>query len=126
HRGRILSLPRLVGSCQEKHSLGRQHDALAVDMESAAIADLCRRHEVPFGCVRAISDRLDTPLSPKLLTLLSGSDISAVKLTQALLKSPTLAGELWGLAKATRQAAIQLQRALGELLTLTLPWGKEL
>jgi hypothetical protein len=36
-----------------------------------------------------------------------------------------LAGELWRLALQSRRAAAQLAKALGELLTLTLPWMKE-
>jgi adenosylhomocysteine nucleosidase len=126
HRGRVLSVPRLVGTCDDKRALGRQHNALAVDMESVAVAELCRKHDVPFGCVRAISDPLDTPLSPRLLALLAGSAVSPVKVAAALVQSPALARELWGLAKATRLAAVRLQQALGELLTLTLSWGKEL
>jgi hypothetical protein len=39
--------------------------------------------------------------------------------------SPRLGGELWRLAKQTQYASEQLGRALGELLTLTLPFSVE-
>src|SRR5262249_38343920 len=38
HRGRLLTVPRLVGSADEKQGLGARHQAVAVDMESAVVA----------------------------------------------------------------------------------------
>ncbi|MBK7450616.1 MAG: hypothetical protein IPJ47_14830 [Anaerolineales bacterium] len=35
------------------------HNALAVDMEAAAIAHTCEINKVPFLCVRAMSDKAD-------------------------------------------------------------------
>jgi adenosylhomocysteine nucleosidase len=122
HRGRLLTSTHLVGWPEEKLALGKQHDALAVDMESAAVACLCSKHGIPFGCVRAVSDRVDTPLSPALASLLSQGRVSVFALAGTLLRSPGLTPEMWRLAKQTRFAAEQLAVALGELLTLTLPW----
>jgi adenosylhomocysteine nucleosidase len=124
HRGRLLSVPRIIGTAEEKQALGRKHQALAVDMESATIARWCQKHDVPFGCVRAVSDDARTSLSPLLLDLFQRDSLSQWLTTLA--RSPRLMGELWQLARATRRAAGQLQQALGELLTLTLSWGKEL
>jgi hypothetical protein len=81
---------------------------------------------VPFGCVRAVSDDLHTALSPRLATLLSGGRVSPLRCLLALAGSPGLAAEMWRLAKQTRLAADNLAKALGELLTLTLPWTAEL
>jgi adenosylhomocysteine nucleosidase len=125
HRGRIVTV-RSLASAPEKQTLGEQHQALAVDMESAVIARACAKHGVPFGCVRVISDDVATPLSPRLLSLLSGGRASPARVMAAVIRSPKLAGELWRLAKQTRFAAEQLGHALGELLTLTLEWGKSL
>ncbi len=126
HRERLLTLDRLVGSPEEKEALGRQHQAAAVDMESAAVARLCQKHGVPFGCVRAVSDDLRMPLSPRLVSLLAGGRVSLPRVAAALATSPGLVGELWRLARHTRVAADNLGKALGELLTLTLPWSAEL
>ncbi len=119
-RGRLLSLNQLVGSAGEKRALGERHDAVAVEMEAAALAPLCRKQGVPFGCVRAISDDADTGLSPKLVSVLAGGKVSPLWLLLAVLGAPRLIGELRRLAKDTRQASEQLGKALGELLTLTL------
>ncbi|MBY0528109.1 MAG: hypothetical protein K2R98_32230 [Gemmataceae bacterium] len=126
HRGRLLTVPQVVGDPREKRALGEKHDAVAVDMETATVARLCSQRNVPFGCVRAISDRVDTPLSPRLVALLSGGRVSPLRLTAAIVRSPGIVRELWMLAKHTRLAARQLGTALGELLTLTLPGGERL
>ena len=126
HRGRLLSVPRLIGTPEEKRSLGQQHGAAAVDMETAVIARLCSRHGTPFGCVRAISDTIETALSPQLVALLSGGRVSPWRVLTALARRPRLTGELWRLARDTRLASESLGKALGELLTLTLSWTADL
>jgi len=126
HRGRLLSVPRLAATPDEKRALGQRHGAVAVDMETAVVARLCSRQHVPFGCVRAISDAIDTALSPQLVALLSGGRVSPWRVLAALARRPWLASELWRLARDTRLASAQLGKALGELLTLTLPWTADL
>jgi nucleoside phosphorylase len=125
HRHPVLTVPRLVGTPEEKRALGRQTGAAAVDMESAVLARLCRRRDVPFGCVRVILDDLHTPLSPRLLALLSDGGVSPLRLLSAVARAPGLMRELWQLARQSHRAAEQLGKALGELLTLTLPWAEE-
>jgi hypothetical protein len=126
HRGRLLSVPALIASPEEKQALGRKHQAAAVDMETATVARMCRERDVPFGCVRAILDDLHTPLSPRLVSVLSGGKVSPWRALTAVLSSPGLGVEFTRLARRARFAAEQMAKALGELLTLTLPWGTEL
>jgi adenosylhomocysteine nucleosidase len=126
HRGRLLTMPRLVSRPEDKQTLGRRHQAAVVDMESAVVARLCSARGIPFGCVRVVSDDWRTPLSPRLVSLLTGAKVSWWRLLAALVRDPRLGGELWQLARHTRQAAEQLGLALGELLTLTLPGGEKL
>ena len=125
-RGRLLTVPRLVATPQEKCALGHEYGAWAVDMESGVLAEMCARQGVPFGCVRAISDDVGTALSPQLVSLLSGGRVSPLRALAALTRRPMLAGEFARLARQTRLAAAQLGKALGELLTLTLPWSAAL
>lgn len=120
-RGRLLTVDTLANDPTDKRALGQRFDALAVDMESAAAAQLCHEHGVPFGCLRAISDAVDKPLSPALVALLSAGRPSPWRLLGAVLRKPHLLAELYALARATRSAAHRLAAALGELLTLTLP-----
>ncbi len=121
HRGRLLTMPKLVATPQQKRALAAQYDAVAVDMESAAIARLCQQADVPFGCVRSISDSVHTAISPRLLSLLAGGQVSPLRLLAAFLRSPQLVGDVWRLARSTRGAADQLAKALRALLRQTLP-----
>jgi hypothetical protein len=125
HRGRLLTSPGLLADPGQKVALGQRHGALAVDMESAAVAEACAGACVPFACVRAVSDDARTALSPRLVALLAGGRVSPLRLLTNLARAPRLAGELWRLARDTNHAARRLGTALGELLTLTLPWAAD-
>ena len=114
--GRLASSPRLVATPADKAALAAATGALAVDMESAAIAEVCQAARVPCAAVRAISDAADTALSPQLVALLAGGRVSPRRVLMALLRRPALAGELWRLARDTRRAARRLADALGRLL----------
>lgn len=126
HRCRILTSNKIIGTPAEKAELGKRFDAAAVDMESATVARQCSRAGVPFGCLRVISDDARSPISPRLAALLEGGRVSPFRGAAAVLRSPGLAAEYWTLAKHTRMAAKQLGKALGEVLTLTLPFGSQL
>jgi adenosylhomocysteine nucleosidase len=117
-RGRILTADRLVTEPADKAELGARYQAIAVDMESAAAARLCCERGVPFGCLRAISDTVDTRLSLELVDLLKAGRPSILAVLAALCRKPLLAGELWTLAQNTRIAAKNLAAALGELVTM--------
>jgi adenosylhomocysteine nucleosidase len=125
HRGRLVSVPQLAATPEQKRALGMQHGALAVDMEAAALAEACRKAGVPFGCVRAVSDEAGMTLSPRLASLVSSGRVSPWRLGLAVAMAPRMIGELWRLARQTRVAAERLGKAVGELLTITLPWAVE-
>lgn len=56
-RGLVASGDIFISKPAEvKHILGLYPDALAVDMESAAIAHVCHLKHVPFLCIRVVSD----------------------------------------------------------------------
>lgn len=60
HRGLILSGDRFVATSGESQALRvALPDALAVEMEGAAFAQVCHDHQIPFAAVRTISDRAD-------------------------------------------------------------------
>ena len=122
HRSRLLSAVQLVAAPAEKYQQGAEHGACAVEMESAVFASRCTQAGIPFACVRAISDEAATPLSPALASLLRGGTVSPWRVLTALARRPALLPELLRLARDTKRASEQLGLALGELLTLTLPW----
>ena len=60
HQGLIASGDRFVSQTLESQALQRElPDALAVEMECAAMAQVCRDYGVPLAAVRTISDRAD-------------------------------------------------------------------
>lgn len=60
HRGLLVSGDRFVSTAAESEALRRAlPDALAVEMEGAAVAQVCHDYRVPFAAVRTISDRAD-------------------------------------------------------------------
>jgi adenosylhomocysteine nucleosidase len=118
HRGRLFTAESIVGRPKEKKRLGLDHDALAVDMESAAIAKACAGAGIPFGCVRAISDEADTPVSPQIVKLLIEERISLLRVIGTALRRPALLPEFRRLAGDTRKAAARLAETLIEMLQM--------
>ena len=56
HYGRILTGDQFIYKKDEKLDLGREFEALCVDMESGAVAQVCYIMNVKFLIIRSISD----------------------------------------------------------------------
>ena len=93
-------------------------------METARVARFCAEHDIPFASVRAVSDDVQTALSPRLVALLSGGRVSPLRLLGNVARQPRLVAELWRLARQTRLASAQLALALGEGGEQTAPLGR--
>ena len=63
-RGDVVSVDRVAITVREKCDLRAATGAAVVEMESAAVAEKAREWNVPFGCVRVVSDAAgeDLPL----------------------------------------------------------------
>ena len=64
HQGLLASGDRFVSAAQDAHALrttlhAAGHPVLAVEMEGAAVAQVCADYRVPFAAMRTISDRAD-------------------------------------------------------------------
>lgn len=60
HQGLLISGDRFVSTTAESDALRRElPEALAVEMEGAAFAQVCHDYQVPLAVVRTISDRAD-------------------------------------------------------------------
>ncbi len=60
HRGLVVSGDRFVSSAADSKALQLAlPDALAVEMEGAAFAQVCSDYSIPFAAVRTVSDRAD-------------------------------------------------------------------
>lgn len=59
YTGRILSGDQFIGKLEKAQHLWNTHQGLCTDMEAAAIAHTCEVNDVPFLCIRAMSDKAD-------------------------------------------------------------------
>lgn len=57
--GIIATGDRFLGSIEEKQEILRHFNAIACEMESASIGQVCYMNQVPFGIIRSISDNAD-------------------------------------------------------------------
>jgi adenosylhomocysteine nucleosidase len=98
-----------VASASEKWSLNRSHSAFAVDMESEAIADLCRRKGLRLVTARMISDGIDEAIpevfTRRKLSRLSDLGHGAIFAARMLRLTAELADRLEALVRACHQAA---------------------
>jgi adenosylhomocysteine nucleosidase len=102
--GRLLTFDRVVATPAEKRALGQEHQALAVDMESLAVAEVCRERGVPFLAVRVISDTIDDEIPPEIEKLLAQKS-TAGKFGAAL-------GSLWRRPSSVKDMLRLQQQAL--------------
>ncbi len=109
HVGKLVVTDELVTSVEEKLALGQSHDALAVDMESLAVGQVCREAGIGFMAIRVISDDLSDDLPPEIQSVLaptSGRRFGAA--LGALWKRPGSYKDLWKLREQAHYAADQL------------------
>jgi adenosylhomocysteine nucleosidase len=59
YKGRIVSGDQVVASIEKVELLGEIFDAMAVEMEGAAIGHTCYVNNIPFVVIRSISDMAD-------------------------------------------------------------------
>lgn len=73
HRGLVVSGDRFVATTAESRALQQAlPDALAVEMEGAAFAQVCRDFGVPLAVVRTVSDRADDAAHVDFVRFLRG------------------------------------------------------
>ncbi len=112
--GTLASVRRPLPGYLDKASAWARTQAVAADMESAAVAAVARRSGLPFVALRAISDPVDFNLPHAALAAM-GKDgaLKPWRLALSLWRQPRQLGplrELAGHAAAAREA---LRRALG-------------
>lgn len=109
HVGTLLTVDAIVRSAAEKQALGAQHDALAVDMESHAVATVCKERHKRFFAVRVLTDDAATDLPPEVMSLLGST--GAVRfgaVVGALFKRPSSAQDMWQMREDAAVAAKRL------------------
>ena len=111
--GRLLTSERALGTPADKSAAHERTGALAVDMESAFVAEEARQRGCAFLCARVILDEADDAVPPVLLAAADrGGAVRPLRLITALLRSPGELASVLHLARRYRRAQASL-RALG-------------
>jgi adenosylhomocysteine nucleosidase len=109
-QGEILSVDRVAVTAAEKGALRERTGAVAVEMESAAVAAKAREWGVPFRCVKVVSDAAaeDMPLDFNLYRDASGRFSRTRIALAAMLRPFTVMPGLLRLDRNCRDAAGKL------------------
>ena len=118
HVGCLLTVDRIICSAAKKRALGKKHGALAADMETMAVAEVCRRRETPFLAVRVISDAADDDLRADVESLLAQPNGPARLAAAAgsILKRPRSLVDLLRLRHRALEASDRLVKFLAGVL----------
>lgn len=113
--GTLLDWPHIVASVTAKQRLWQDTGALAVDLESGAVAEAAAEAGLPFAVLRAVCDPAGRDLPPAALAALdSKGAIGPLRIAGSLLRHPGQVPALIALARdatAARQALLrQIER----------------
>lgn len=113
-QGPVVTVDRVVWRAGEKQALGKVSGAIAVDMESAAIAKVASAAGIPFLLVRAISDRAqdDLPMDFNLWFAPFGSLRCLLQVSQR----PSVLRGLYEMKRHADQASESLHRVFLKLM----------
>jgi len=107
--GALLSSPQAIASVVAKRTLFRETGAVAVDMESYAIAELACAHRLPFLAVRVIVDRATDELPRAVAASADAAGPLRIwRLMSALARTPSELAPLLRLARRYRAASRSL------------------
>jgi len=108
---------RVAVTAADKRALRAATGADVVEMESAVIGAVCNDTGIPFATVRIILDGADEDLPMDFNRLMNAKqEMSYLKLTGALLKSPGKIGELKKFQKRCQAAALKLAATLVRII----------
>ncbi len=115
--GRLLTVDAIARTAAEKAELARSSGALAVDMETFALAELSASRNLRFVSMRVISDDATADLPPEIasLTTRSGSYQVGAAL-RALWHRPAAIKDFWRLHAQSQSAADTLATYLAGVI----------
>ena len=114
HVGPLLTVDELVRTPDQRQSLHAAHGALAVDMETYAVAEVCRRRQIRFLAVRVVSDGVDDVIPPEIRRLMD-QKTTAARMGAALgavIRRPSSAKDMWRLKEEALKASDHLAQFL--------------
>jgi nucleoside phosphorylase len=119
--GSIVTVERIIMTAEEKRALAAESGAMAVDMESAAIASAASARAVPFLAIRAILDPVEEDLKIAFDRFLDEhGEPRPLPLIRYLVAQPQALLRLVALGLRTKTVCGRLGHVLRELSSLPL------
>jgi len=112
--GPMVTVESLVSDPKAKAQVGAQYGAIAIDLETVAVAETSQLNKVPWVVVRAILDPMEVTLPI----------LSRVQGLQSLVR-PARWKDLFGLLNNVRIAGRSLGEALNKLIAAQTSSGKK-
>lgn len=114
----LLTSDSIIDAPAERSTIGREQGADAVDMETAAIAEICRVRGILFLSLRAISDSPAQPFPapPAVLFDLQRQQTNLRRLLPYLLGHPAAIPALTAFARRVAHARRRLAEAIATVL----------
>lgn len=122
YQGKLLTSERILASVEEKQLAGQATGALAVEMETMAVARVCANAAQRFLSLRVISDAMDEEVPrdvEKLIAAKTGVQ-RAGTILGGLFRRPSMIKDLWRLQEQALVSAENLAKGL-ETLIAALP-----
>jgi adenosylhomocysteine nucleosidase len=119
HVGPFVEVDHIVAKSQDKKRLAGRTRAIACEMESLAVADVCAARQTPFLAVRVVSDVVDEDLPGDLEALLTAQPTpmrTFGAVVGTLWRRPSSVKDLLKLKETALLAADALAKFLAELV----------
>jgi adenosylhomocysteine nucleosidase len=118
HLGPILTVDRIVRTAEEKRCLSAESGAMALDMESAAIASAASACSIPFLAIRGVLDPVHEDLTIGFDQFLDAEgEPHLPRLMRYLITHPFALPHLVGLGRWTKAVCARLGWLLHEICT---------
>lgn len=120
HVGKLLTVDTVIDSAAERSKLASKIGAIAVDMETACIAQICATRGLPMLSLRAVTDTPGKPfpLPPHVLFDLDRQRTRFSRLAFYLVKHPGALFRLISFAQRVSQSRAALANALDLLVRI--------
>ena len=112
HYGKILTTDEMVLRAENKARIGKATGALAVDMETSAVAAVCAARQTDFLAVRCITDNVDENLPDEFNDFFVLGQLRAKRVISSCARDPRVLADLARLGYRAKLSGDKLARFL--------------
>jgi len=122
HYGKIMTTDEMVLRAANKSRIGKATGALAVDMETSAVAAVCASRKTDFLAVRCITDNVHEDLPDEFNDFFVLGQLRPDRVFSSCARDPRVVGDLARLGYRAKRSGAKLARFLETAVTqLHLP-----